>query len=183
MSEAARGPSESPTLAPPRPLWRRLITAPFVLLIALVLVLEEWLWDPLKRAMRWVAQLPGIRYLERKIAALPPYGALAVFALPGLVLLPFKLVGLALIASGRGGLGVLVFVAAKIVGTALLAHLLELTGPTLRTLPWFARLQDGLVRFKKRIYALVWENPMVRALRAAARRLRDRVRALLSGAA
>jgi hypothetical protein len=108
-------------------------------LIALVILFEEWGWEPLQRAIAWIARLPPLAWLERRIATLPPYAALAVFALPTLLLLPVKLAALWLIGIGKAGLGVAVIVVAKIVGTALLARLFKLTQPALMRLAWFAR--------------------------------------------
>ncbi len=166
------------TEATPRPLWRRLLSAPFVLLAALILALEEWLWDPLKRAMAWVGSLPVLRGFERWIRSLPPWGAFCLFALPSLVLLPAKLVGLHFLASGQRTVGLLVFFGAKVVGTAIVGRLFTLTEATLRTLPWFARALDGFLALKRRVFAAVWEHPMVLRARALGLGVRVRLRAL-----
>ena len=51
--------------------------------------------------------------------------AFVVLVLPSLLILPVKLLAVWLVAEGRVTLGVAVIVAAKVVGTALLAWLLE----------------------------------------------------------
>ena len=107
-------------------------------LLALLILFEEWGWEPLKRAMAWVARLPPLAWLERRIAALPPYAALTVFILPTLLLLPVKLAALWLIGAGHAVLGLAVIVLAKLIGTALLARLFQLTQPALMQLAWFA---------------------------------------------
>ena len=65
----------------------RLIKAVFGLPLALIILFEEWGWEPLQRALAWVGRLPGLRWLEARLPALPPYGALALFLLPTLLLL------------------------------------------------------------------------------------------------
>jgi hypothetical protein len=104
--------------------------------------------------MRW----PALAWIERVIARLPPYAALAVFALPTLLLLPVKLAALWLIGQGQGTLGVAVIVAAKVVGTALVARLFQLTQPALMQLGWFARGYTGWT---------LWKNAWLAHIRAS----------------
>ena len=56
------------------------------------------------------------------LTSLPPYAALALFALPALALLPIKLLALWLIGQGRALLGALVILATKVIGTAIVAR-------------------------------------------------------------
>ena len=109
-------------------------------LLALVLLFEEWGWEPLQRALARIGQLPGLRWLERWISNLPPYAALAVFLVPTALLLPIKLLALWMMSRSWVLGGTLVIVVAKLVGTAVVARLFTLTQPALMTLPWFARL-------------------------------------------
>ena len=110
------------------------------LLLAALILFEEWGWAPLSRLMARLGQLPVLRHIEALIKRLPPYAALALFLLPTVLLLPVKLLALWLIGMGRAKLGVLVIVGAKVVGTATLARLFALTQPALMQMPWFARL-------------------------------------------
>jgi hypothetical protein len=137
------------TQPPPEPghFWRavaslplRLVKGLFGWVLALLILFEEWGWEPLQRALVWMARLPGLRWVEARIRALPPYGALAIFLLPTLLLLPVKLLALWLIGQGQVLAGTGVIVAAKLVGTAIVARLFSLTQATLMQLAWFARL-------------------------------------------
>ena len=127
----------------------------FEALLALVILFEEWGWEPLQRALGWVARLPPLAWLERRIASLRPYPALAIFLLPTLLLLPAKLAALWLIGSGRAGLGLVLIVLAKLVGTALLARLFGLTRPALMRLAWFASLYRRWSLWKDMLIARV----------------------------
>jgi len=129
----------------PESFWRTLTSLPLRLLktlfgwlLALVILFEEWGWEPLQRALAWVARLPGLRWLEQRIQSLPPYASLALFLLPTLALLPVKLLALWLIGQGQVIFGTLVILAAKLVGTAVVARLFNLTQPALMQLAWFA---------------------------------------------
>lgn len=107
-------------------------------LVAAVLLFEEWGWEPLAAAFAKLARLPLWAWLERKIAQLPPIGALLVFGVPMLALLPVKLLALYLFGKGQATLGLVLLIAAKLGGTALLARLFQLTQPALMQLRWFA---------------------------------------------
>jgi len=128
-------------------------------LIALVILFEEWGWDALHDVLALVGRLPPLAWLERRIAALPPYAALAVFAIPALALLPVKLVAVWLIAGGHALAGLLAIVVAKVVGTAVVARLFALTRPALMRMAWFARLHARW---------LVWKNGLLAQVRASA---------------
>jgi hypothetical protein len=53
--------------------------------------------------------------------------------IPAAILLPFKFAAFWLIAKGHAVFGAMVFVIAKIIGTAFLARIVALTKPTLLT--------------------------------------------------
>jgi hypothetical protein len=118
----------------------RVLNHVFSALVGLVIVFEEWGWEPLQRALAWVGRWPGLRWIERWVSQRPPYGALALFALPTLALLPVKLAALWLIGHGKVLAGAAVIATAKLVGTAVMARLYTLTQPALMQLAWFARL-------------------------------------------
>ena len=56
------------------------------LLLALLILFEEWGWEPLRRAMGWLASRLPLRWLERGLARLPPSAALVVLVLPSLLI-------------------------------------------------------------------------------------------------
>jgi hypothetical protein len=138
---------------------------------ALLILFEEWGWEPLARLVAQLGRLPFFAWLERVIARLPPYGALAVFAVPVLTLFPVKLLALYWLAAGHKMLGFGVIVAAKIVGTAIVARLYQLTQTQLMRLAWFAALHARWTAWKNRILAIVrasaaWQSITRARLRA-----------------
>ena len=160
---------------------KRFLTAVFnatlAPLLALVLIFEEWGWEPLSRLIGQLARLPLWARLEARIARLPPYAALLMFALPALLLLPLKLLALYWISRGHAVLGIGVVLAAKMVGTAAAARLFTLTQPALMQLVWFARLYGRWKPWKDALIAQLkstttWRNAaaLVRAARALGRR-------------
>lgn len=133
----------------------RMLTTVGIWLIAIVLLFEEWGWEYLAAILAWFGRLPGLRWIEGHIRALPPYTSLALFAVPLFTLLPVKLLALYWLGHGHTVLGISVIIAAKLGGTAITARLFMLTRPTLMKLAWFARWFNGWMAFKDRVLTRV----------------------------
>ena len=154
----------------------KLLLAPLLwlvrLLLALVILFEEWGWEPLQRAMAWLGRLPLLRQIEAGLRRLPPYAALAALALPSLLLVPIKLAALWLIGQGQALLGLLLILAAKLGGTALVARLFALLQPALLRLAWFAAGYARWTAWKQALLAWVRASAVWRG----ARRLKQQLR-------
>lgn len=146
---------------------RRMVLAPLVL----VLLFEEWGWEPLARGFAKLGRLAFWAKLEKLILALPPWAALVVFALPALALVPVKLLALYLLGRGYLLSGLMLVIAAKITGTALAARLFQLTHPALMKLAWFARLYVPWKLWKDRLLARVRTSRLWAQLRRLKLRL------------
>lgn len=131
---------------------KRLVAAPFVFLAAIIILVEDWLWDDLARFAAAIGRLPVFRQIEALIVRLPPYAALAFFAVPSALLIPVKLLALYFVAHGHAIAGLLTVLAAKIGGTALVARLFTLTRPNLLRIAWFAWTYERFIAFKARVY-------------------------------
>lgn len=177
---------------PERPLHplRRVLRGIFAVFAALWMVAEEWLWDNLVRATKWLARLPVFRQIEVGIQRLGPKAAMTVFVVPWLLLLPVKVLTLWLLGTGRFGTAILVFIAGKVLGTALLARLFTLTRPALLQIGWFRRLYTWFTALRDRLYAYVkglrayqraraWLSSVRMRLRTFWQGLRRRLRQLL----
>jgi hypothetical protein len=136
--------------------WLRFLAmAPVVVL----LLFEEWGWEPLAALFAKLARLPLWGWMERKVSQLPPWGALLVFGVPMLTLLPVKLGALYLFGHGHAGWGLGLLIGAKLLGTAVMARLFHLTQPALMQLSWFARWYP---RWKS------WKDTVLQKVRASA---------------
>jgi hypothetical protein len=143
------------------------------ILLALIIVFEEWGWRPLADLLGRLARWRPWAAVEAAILQLPPYAALVVFALPTLLLLPLKLAALLLIANGQVILAGLLFVAAKVVATALIARLFMLTQPALMQIGWFAWSYDTAMPWKEALTARVrasWAWRVGRVVKERAKR-------------
>ena len=163
--------------------WRSLRSLPVRFLkgllgwfLALLILFEEWGWEPLQRVLAWVGNWPGIRWVEASIRRLPSYAALALFLLPTLALIPVKLLALWLITSGKVALGTMLILSAKLIGTATVARLFTLTKPALMELAWFARQFERWVSWKEALLAQVRASRAWRLGRMLKRRVRNRVK-------
>jgi hypothetical protein len=153
---------------------RSLLGASLEVLLALIIVFEEWGWRPLAEAVGRLARWRPWAVIEAHIARLPPYAALLVFALPTLILMPLKFLALFLIANGQLVLASLLFLGAKLVATALIARLFHLTQPALMQIGWFAAVYDTVMPWKDALTERVrasWPWRLQRLWKARLRRL------------
>lgn len=155
--------------------FRKILTPPMVVLAALFLFVEEWLWVKLTAAMAWVGRLPLVHALEMRLARLPAWAAVLCFFLPGLMLLPVKIGALFLVGKGHVISGVGVIVLAKVAGTAVVARFFAICKPTLMGIRWFRLVHDWLLAVKASLYARLRAMPAWQT----AVRLKDRVKARL----
>lgn len=158
---------------------KRIVAAPFVLIAAVIILLEDWLWDDLARLAAAIGRLPVFRQIEGFIVSLPPYAALAFFIVPSSLLVPVKLVALYLVAHGHALLGLVTVAAAKIAGTALVARLFTLTRPKLLRIAWFAWLYTRFIAFKSGIYAVIKSTGVYRVAHRLHLRMRVALKAWL----
>ena len=145
-------------------------------LLALLILLEEWGWRPLADLIGRLARWEPWARLETAIARLPPYAALLAFVLPSALLLPLKFLALLLIARGQLVLAGLLFAAAKVVATALVARLFMLTQPALLQIGWFAWLYDRFIPWKDALEEYVRASYVWRVGRVWKARLRRMAR-------
>ena len=146
--------------------------------VVVLLVFEEWGWEPLARAFAALGRLAWWGALERWITRLPPWASLLVFGLPAILLIPIKLLALYLFGRGHFVLGLCMVVSAKVAGTAIAARLFQLTHPALMRMPWFARWYTPWKIWKDAMFARVRASQ----LWAAVRRVKRLVKTLMQTA-
>ena len=141
-------------------------------ILALLLIFEEWGWEPLSRLLARLARLPLWARLEALITRLPPYAALVAFLIPMLLLLPVKLMALYWISRGHALPGLAVVLAAKMLGTAAVARLFALTQPALMRMAWFAKLYGHWKPWKDALIFKVKASSAWRAMAAKVNAIR-----------
>lgn len=142
--------------------------------VAMILIVEEWLWDHLRAVLdAALAKLPLARLkaaVKDFILERSPYESLVLFAFPVVALVPLKVFGLWLFASGHWFLGMGNFLLAKLAGTALTAVLFRLTKPKLLSLPWFCSLFGTVMAW------IAWAHRRLEPSKERIRRIHRRVR-------
>jgi hypothetical protein len=163
-----------------RPLW---------VVLALLFLLEAWLWDHLEPIVaRAVNLIPWGRFKEklaRLIEDLPPSATLLVFIIPFIVLLPVKFLDVYLLAKRQWLIAVVVLIAAKLLGLGLTAFIFDVTRDKLLQMAWFRRLYEWVLwlrdwahaqtePIRQRIRQIVWLLKPQRAGRFLRRLMRLR---------
>jgi hypothetical protein len=127
----------------------RRLTRPLLILLAIVFLVEAWLWRHLEPIVAWIVARIPLRAVKAWIAGiirkLPPAATLIVFVVPVLLLFPFKLLGLWLLAQQQWFAAGLVLVLAKLVGVAVTAFVFEATKPKLLRMAWFRWLYERVI--------------------------------------
>src|SRR5437764_7556640 len=137
---------------------RRLLQPVWVLL-AIIYLIEAWLWDHLEPIVaRVVAILPLARFkqwLADRVDALSPAMTLIVFAVPVIPLFPLKLVGLWLLTHEYWTSAVFTILFAKMLGVGVTAFVFDVTRPKLLEMAWFERLYEFVLALRAKAAALV----------------------------
>ncbi|MBV9557011.1 MAG: hypothetical protein JO254_08010 [Pseudolabrys sp.] len=148
---------------------RRWLVRPFWIFLALVFLLEAWLWEHVEPVIRWLVDLIPWRKLKSVIKSrihhLSPGASLIVFVIPLiLVLLPLKFVEFYLIAQGNWVIAIAFLALAKVVGVGLLAFMFDVTRDKLLQMKWFEKFYEAV------LLARDWANEQVEPLKVQLRR-------------
>lgn len=142
---------------------------PFWVLLALVFLLEAWLWDHLEPIVaRIVNVIPWGKLkaqLARTIEKLPPWATLIVFVVPLIVLLPVKVLQFYLLAHRQWLAAGVVLVFAKLVGLGVTAFVFDVTRDKLLQMARFRRMHDWF------LWARQWARAMTEPIRERMRRI------------
>jgi len=145
---------------------RRLLQ-PIWVLLAVIFLIEAWLWDHLEPIVAWVVDKIPLRafkhWLAERVDTLSPAMTLIVFVVPVLPLFPLKLVGLWLLAHEYWMSAIFTILFAKFLGVGVTAFVFDVTRPKLLEMGWFERLYEFILDLRARAHALV--EPIKRRIR------------------
>jgi hypothetical protein len=137
---------------------RRLLQ-PIWVLLAVIFLIEAWLWDHLEPIVaRFVALIPlraFKQWLSDRVDTLSPAMTLIVFVVPVIPLFPLKLVGLWLLTHEYWTSAVLTILFAKFLGVGVTAFIFDVTRPKLLEMEWFERLYEFVLSLRAKANALV----------------------------
>src|SRR5882757_3885629 len=122
-------------------LMMRRLLRPFWVLLAVIFLIEAWLWDHLEPIVARAVALIPLRafkqWLAERVDTLSPATTLIVFIAPVIPLFPLKLVGLWLFANEYWVSAIITIVFAKFLGVGVAAFIFDVTRPKLLEMHWF----------------------------------------------
>ncbi len=137
---------------------RRLLQ-PIWVLLAIIFLIEAWLWDHLEPIVaRAVAAIPLHRFkqwLAERVDTLSPAMTLIVFIVPVIPLFPLKLVGLWLLTHEYWTSAIFTILFAKFLGVGVTAFVFDVTRPKLLEMAWFEKLYEFVLGLRAKAKALV----------------------------
>jgi hypothetical protein len=150
---------------------RRLLK-PLWVLLAIIFLIEAWLWDHLEpiveKVVAWIPLRQFKQWLSVHIEALSPAMTLIVFIVPVILLFPLKLAGLWLLAHNYWFSAIIVYAFAKFAGLGITAFIFDVTRQKLLQMRWFAWLYDNVLWVRAKAGELVAP-------------IKQRIRAMLAG--
>jgi hypothetical protein len=137
---------------------RRLLQ-PIWVLLAVIFLIEAWLWDHLEPIVAWVVAKIPLRafkhWLAERVDTLSPAMTLVVFIVPVLPLFPLKLVGFWLLTHEYWMSAIFTIMFAKLVGVGVTAFLFDVTRSKLLEMGWFEALYEFVMSLRARAAAVV----------------------------
>jgi hypothetical protein len=137
---------------------RRLLQ-PIWVLLAVIFLIEAWLWDHLEPIVAWFVALIPLRtfkqWLADRVDTLSPAMTLIVFIVPVIPLFPLKMVGFWLLAHEHWMSAVLTILFAKFLGVGVAAFVFDVTRDKLLEMDWFEKLYEFVMGLRAKATALV----------------------------
>ena len=137
---------------------RRLLQ-PVWILLAVIFLIEAWLWDHLEPivagVVAWIPLRAFKQWLADRVDTLSPAMTLIVFIVPVIPLFPLKMVGLWLLAHEYWISAILTIIFAKFLGVGVAAFIFDVTRPKLLEMEWFEKLYDFVMALRAKANALV----------------------------
>jgi hypothetical protein len=127
-----------------RPLW---------VILALLFLLEAWLWDHLQPLVARIVNLIPWDVFKARLARLterlPPWATLLIFIIPFIAMLPLKFLEIYFLATRNwlGAAGVILFV--KLVGLGITAFIFDVTRDKLLQMAWFKGMYEWILDLRE----------------------------------
>jgi hypothetical protein len=137
---------------------RRLLQ-PLWVLLAIIFLIEAWLWDHLEPMVAWVVSIIPLRafkqWLADRVDTLSPAMTLIVFIVPVVPLFPLKLIGMWLLVHEHWMSAVFTILFAKLLGVGVTAFVFDVTRDKLLEMGWFEKIYDFIMAMRAKAKALV----------------------------
>src|SRR3974390_463074 len=137
---------------------RRLLQ-PLWVLLAIIFLIEAWLWDHLEPVVARVVAVIPLRafkqWLAERVDTLSPAMTLIVFIVPVIPLFPLKMVGVWLLMQQYWLSAVTTILFAKMLGVGVTAFVFDVTRPKLLEMAWFEKLYESILALRAKCSAMV----------------------------
>ncbi|WP_407177917.1 hypothetical protein [Bradyrhizobium sp. STM 3562] len=137
---------------------RRLLQ-PVWILLAIIFLIEAWLWDHLEPIVaRVVAAIPLSafkQWLADRVDTLSPAMTLVVFIVPVIPLFPLKMIGVWLLMHQYWMSAFTTILFAKFLGVGITAFIFDVTRPKLLEMAWFEKLYEFVLALRAKCKELV----------------------------
>lgn len=148
-------------------------------LFAILLIIEEWLWDILSACGHYLAVLLRLEKFERWLSQTSPAMALFAFAIPILIVTPINLAAFSLLFHGMLLQGILLELFAKLLGTLLVARVFTLTKTQLLTFAILAVIYNTITAWLRWAHAKIVDTAIYRLSREVKAKVKAKVKELL----
>jgi hypothetical protein len=154
----------------------RRVLQPLWFLLALIFLIEAWLWDHLEPVVARVVALIPLRafkeWLAARVERLSPYPTLLVFIAPLVILLvPLKFAEVYLLTHQLWISAIILIIASKFVGVGVLAFIFDVTRDKLLQIGWFRRGYELMLDIRSRAHDIV--APVTSRIKRFARMFRS----------
>src|ERR1700756_526557 len=137
---------------------RRLLQ-PVWILLAIIFLIEAWLWDHLEPVVAAVVAAIPLRafkqWLADRVDTLSPAMTLIVFAVPVIPLFPLKMIGVWLLMHQYWLSAFTTILFAKLLGVGVTAFVFDVTRPKLLEMAWFEKLYEYVLALRAKATAMV----------------------------
>ena len=146
-------------------------------ILAVILIIEEWLWDALSAFGHVLIGLLRLDDFERWLSQVSPNVALVAFMVPVLIVTPINLLALGLLAHGLILQGILLEVVAKLLGTLLVSRVFTLTKNQLLSFRLLAFIYSTVMRWLNWAHQKITDTTVYKLAKA----LKLQVKSIISG--
>ncbi len=109
-------------------------------ILAVILIFEEWLWDTLTVAGQFFSRILHLERFDAWLIESSPKRALFAFVIPLVIVTPFNILAIFLLARGAILEAILLEIILKLSVTLLIARIFRLVKPALLTFNWFEKI-------------------------------------------
>ena len=145
---------------------RRLLQ-PVWILLAIIFLIEAWLWDHLEPLVAAVVAALPLRafkqWLAERVDTLSPAMTLIVFIVPVIPLFPLKMIGVWLLMHQYWLSALTTILFAKMLGVGVTAFVFDVTRPKLLEMAWFEKLYEFVLALRAKAHAMV--DPIKRRIK------------------